>query len=204
MKTVDSSAPPNPRHKSPHSRRKLIRVARELLSAGGKEGASSRAICAVAGVGAPTIYHYFGDLVGLHRAAIDETYEQVAEAYLKGAKERGPMQGLRNGWGAFNQFAHQEPHMCRIVIQQILTGNPPASVAETLRIVEEDLSVMYDKGALHFHPHEAVKLLWIGTLGTVCFTATEGSNAENDYPQIQETMTRLVLNALFDAERPQE
>ncbi|MDH4565248.1 TetR/AcrR family transcriptional regulator [Pseudomonas sp. BN414] len=176
---------------------RLLQVARHLLSTEGREGASSRAICALAGVGAPTIYHYFGDLTGLHRAAIDETYVQVAEAYQQGANERGPQQGLRNGWGAFNHFAHQEPLMCRIVIQQILAGEPPATVAETLRTVENDLSRLNEEGVLNCPAHEAVQLLWIGTLGTACFTSIKKNEEQESYPALQERMVDIVLNALF-------
>tara|TARA_R110000796_G_scaffold252001_1_gene384790 strand:- start:37353 stop:37958 length:606 start_codon:yes stop_codon:yes gene_type:complete len=181
-------------------KKRLLKVARHLLSTEGRGGASSRAICALAGVRAPTLYHYFGDLKGLHRAAIDQTYEQVALAYLQGAKEGGPRQGLRNGWGAFNYFAHQEPIMCRIVIQQILAGEPPAAVAETLRTVEEDLSQLYGQGCLRCTPHEAVELLWIGTLGTACFTSSEMNEERKKYPALQEKMVDLVLEALFSAD----
>ena len=178
-------------------KKRLLEVARHLLSTAGREGASSRAICAMASVGAPTIYHYFGDLTGLHRAAIDETYEQVAEAYLQGTKEGGPQQGLRNGWGAFNHFAHQEPLMCRIVIQQILAGEPPATVAKTLSTVESDLSRLYDEGILSCPAHEAVQLLWIGTLGTACFTSSEKNEGQESYPALQRKMADIVLDALF-------
>lgn len=179
------------------TRQRLIKAARHLLSTEGREGASSRAICALAAVGAPTIYHHFGDLNGLHRAAIDETYEQVAEAYLQGTRERGPQQGLRNGWGAFNQFARQEPLMCRLVIQHILAGEPPITVAETLETVESDLTKLYKKGILTCPAHEAVQLLWIGTLGTACFTASESNKNQQPDPVFQEKMVDLVLNALF-------
>lgn len=178
-------------------RQRLVRAARHLLSTEGRDGASSRAICALAGVGAPTIYHYFGDLNGLHRAAIDETYEYVAEAYLRGAREGGAQQGLRNGWGAFNQFARQEPLMCRLVIQHILAGEPPATVAETLDTVEADLSRLYNEGVLTCPAHEAVQLLWIGTLGTACFTASGEKGKNQPDLDFQEKMIDLVLDALF-------
>lgn len=176
---------------------RLVRAARHLLSNEGREGASSRAICALADVGAPTIYHYFGDLDGLHRAAIDETYEQVAEAYLMGSRKLGALEGLRSGWGAFNHFAYKEPLMCRLVIQHILAGEPPAKVSETLTAVEEDLSKLYDAGNISCPAHEAVQLLWIGTLGTVCFIASESAYNPEAIPEAQRRMIDLVLANLF-------
>lgn len=184
-------------------RDRLVRAARHLLSTEGREGASSRAICALAEVGAPTIYHYFGDLDGLHRAAIDETYEQVAEAYLTGSRELGAREGLKNGWGAFNHFAYQEPLMCRLVIQHILAGEPPAKVAETLAAVEEDLTKLYDTGYLSCPAPEAVRLLWTGTLGTVCFIASESASNPAATPVAQERMVNLVLANLFRDPTPQ-
>lgn len=199
MKSVVFSGTKERGNDTPQVKKRLIKVARHLLSTEGREGANSRAICALAGVKAPTIYHYFGDLTGLHRAAIDETYEQVAEAYLQGTKESGPLQGLRNGWGAFNQFAHQEPLMCRIVIQQILAGEPPATIAQTLQAVEEDLARLYEQGVLTCPAHEAVQLLWIGTLGSACFTSIERNEERKNYPIFQEKMVDLVLGHLFFA-----
>lgn len=197
MKTLNEQSSKYPIDEKTEPRQRLIYAARYLLSSEGREGASSRAICALAAVGAPTLYHYFGDLNGLHRAAIDETYEQVAEAYLRGTRERGPQQGLRNGWGAFNQFARQEPLMCRLVIQHILAGEPPATVAETLDTVESDLSRLYNEGALSCPAHEAVQLLWIGTLGTACFTASEQRKDHLPHVDFQEKMVDVVLSALF-------
>jgi len=177
-------------------KRELLKAARRLLSTLGREGATSRAICAEVGVTAPTMYHHFGDLAGLHKAAIDETYLQVAEAYRRGAREKGPLQGLREGWASFNHFAHEEPRMCRIVIQQILAGQPPASIAGTLTTVAEDLASLHADGSLNVSPEVAVQLLWMATLGSVCFTASEGTD-QILYPSLQESMIDMILHALF-------
>lgn len=177
-------------------KRDLLKAARRLLSTLGQEGATSRAICAEVGVSAPTMYHHYGDLAGLHRAAIDETYLQVAEAYRRNAKEKGPQQGLRAGWAAFNQFAHEEPRMCRLVIQQILAGKPPSTVAATLSDVTDDLANLHASGSLRVRPYEAVQLLWMATLGSACFTASEGSD-EDLYPSLQQSMIEMVLQSLF-------
>lgn len=182
-------------------KRDLLKAAMRLLSTLGREGATSRAICAEVGVSAPTMYHHYGDLAGLHKAAIDETYVRVAEAYRRGAREKGPLQGLRSGWATFNRFAREEPRMCRIVIEQILTGNPPDMVASTLRAVEEDLTVLHDRGLLKASPAAAVQLLWMATLGSVCFTASETSDKAL-YPSLQESLIEMILRSLFDEARP--
>lgn len=177
-------------------KRDLLKAAMRLLSTLGREGATSRAICAEVGVSAPTMYHHYGDLAGLHKAAIDETYLQVAEAYKRSAREKGPIQGLRDGWATFNHFAREQPRICRLVIQQILEGEPPSSIASTLSAVAEDLAIVHAEGALSVSPDFAVQLLWMATLGSVCFTASEGSD-QQPYPALQEAMIEVVLNSLF-------
>ncbi|WP_150700315.1 TetR/AcrR family transcriptional regulator [Pandoraea terrae] len=174
----------------------MLKAAMRLLSTQGREGATSRAICAEAGVSAPTMYHHYGDLTGLHKAAIDETYVQVAEAYRRGAREKGPQQGLRAGWAMFNHFAREEPRMCRIVIQQILAGEPPSSVAGTLDTVAEDLESLHAQGLLNVSPYFAVQMLWLATLGSICFTAREDGDKAL-YPSLQNSMIDMILRSLF-------
>ena len=77
-------------------KQELLQAAKTLLSMQGREGATMRAICAEVGVTPPTLYHHFGDLQGLHKAAIDETYLQVAAAYHEGTEEKGPLKGIRH------------------------------------------------------------------------------------------------------------
>lgn len=43
---------------------------------------------------------------------------------------------------------------------------------------------------------KAVQLLWMGTLGSVCFTASEGTD-DALYPSLQEMMTEMILQSLF-------
>lgn len=180
-----------------HVKRELLHAAMALLSENGREGATSRAICAKVGVGAPALYHHFGDLPGLHRAAIDETFRKVASTYRRSAKQKGPLAGIRESWALFMQFAHAEPAMCRVVIQQILSGEPPKAVAGTLRQVADDLANLKDCGSLTCSPEEASELLWMAALGALSYAATDHPAAKASYPAMQDSMVEMVLNALF-------
>ena len=168
-----------------------------LLSKHGRKGATMRAICDEVGVKAPTLYHHFGDLAGLHRAAIDETYVRVADAYRRGATSVGPLQGLRDGWATFNHFAHEEPNMARLVIEQVLAGEPPSMVESTLSEIALDLSSFHSAGKLRFGPKKAVQMLWMAGLGSVCFTASDRGQDDETYPELQESMIEIMLDALM-------
>lgn len=178
----------------------LLRAAMHLLSTKGRDGATLRAICAEVGVTPPTLYHHYGDLQGLHKAAIDETYRQVAEAYHGGTEERGPLAGIRDGWATFLQFAYAEPNMCRMLIQHIMAGEPPNMVVDTLRGVTDDLVQFHARGQLKHPPRETVQLLWVGALGALTYAVSrEGAGYTQDLA-LQKAKLDMTLAALFTIE----
>lgn len=178
----------------------LLRAAMHLLSTKGRDGATMRAICAEVGVTPPTLYHHYGDLQGLHKAAIDETYLQVAEAYHGGTQERGPLKGIRDGWATFLQFAYSEPNMCRIVIQQIMAGEPPSMVADTLRGVADDLIQFYAQGLLKYPPKDTAQLLWMGALGALTYAVSREGAGDTQDLALQKAKLDITLAALFNVE----
>lgn len=180
----------------------LLRAAMCLLSSKGRDGATMRAICAEVGVTPPTLYHHYGDLQGLHKAAIDETYLQVARAYHGGTEQKGPLKGIHDGWATFMQFAHSEPNMCRIVIQQIMAGAPPSMVADTLRGVAKDLTQFHEQGLLKYSPWDSAQLLWMSALGALTYAVSVEGAEDKQVPVLQNAMLDSTLRALFipDAE----
>jgi AcrR family transcriptional regulator len=181
-------------------KQELKNAAMHLLSTEGRDGATMRAICAKVGVTPPTLYHHYGDLQGLHKAAIDETYLQVAEAYHGGTEERGPLKGIRDGWATFLQFAHSEPNMCRIVIQQVMAGEPPSMVADTLRGVADDLIEFNAQGLLKYPPTDTAQLLWMAALGSLTYAVSrEGVRGAHD-TDLQKAMLDMTLVSLFNVD----
>ena len=178
----------------------LLRAAMHLLSTKGRDGATMRAICAEVGVTPPTLYHHYGDLQGLHKAAIDETYLQVADAYHSGTEEKGPLKGIRDGWATFLQFAYSEPNMCRIVIQQIMAGEPPSMVADTLRGVADDLAQFHAQGRLKYPPRETAQLLWMGALGSLTYAVSREGAGDTQDLALQKAKLDITLAALFNIE----
>lgn len=177
-------------------KRDLLNAAVRLMSAHGRKAATARTICSEAGVGAPALYHHYGDLAGLHKAAIDESFRQVAATYRRTTKTRGPLQGILDSWALLIQFAHEEPLMCRTVVQHILAGEPPRAVAGLLGSLAKDLTSLEAQGALNYSGEFTAQLLWASALGSVCFTIEQG-NSKRSYPAIQKSMVRAILKLLF-------
>ena len=68
-----------------HARATLLASALEVLEHRGEAGFSTRAVCAMAGVTAPTLYHHFGSADGLLSAAITEAFAQFRAWLLEQA-----------------------------------------------------------------------------------------------------------------------
>lgn len=178
-------------------KKNLLQITIKLLNAVGRQGATARAICTEAGVGAPVIYHHYGDLNGLYQAAIEESFRQVASCYKLSAKAKGPLQGIRDSWALFMHFAYDQPRMCRIVIEQILAGDPPRAVERTLHNISKDIAEMEAAGNLNYSPDMVSKMLWVGALGSVGFIATERGRRKRPDPVIHESVLEAILARMF-------
>ncbi|MBO2457378.1 TetR/AcrR family transcriptional regulator [Actinomadura violacea] len=95
--------------KDADGRDRILRAAVRLIAESGGEPVSTRAICAAAGVGAPTLYHHFGDKQGLFDAV---AAHGLAE-YLAGKRAQpatgDPVDDLRRGWDLHVDFGLRNP-----------------------------------------------------------------------------------------------
>ncbi|MFW2830977.1 TetR/AcrR family transcriptional regulator [Sphingomonas sp. ID0503] len=163
---------------TPHVRQRLVHAARDLMSELGPAGATARAICDRAGVRAPTLYHYFGDLAGLHATAINAAFIEVMASYRRGNLAEGPLEAVRAAWRALLRFARAEPLMARALIGNVVDGKPPLALQLTLRRLRRDLSELSQQGLLSMTPNAAAAMLWTSAVGAVSMTAASDPNDE--------------------------
>src|SRR5918993_4192917 len=100
------------------TRDRIVTAAAALLTEGGREAVSTRAVSAAAGVQAPTIYRLFGDKQGL----LDEVASQGFRRYLadKASLEPtdDPVQDLRDGWDAHVEMGLAQPALYRLMYER--------------------------------------------------------------------------------------
>ncbi len=102
------------------ARDRLLRAAAELLDAAPGQSVSTRAICARAGVGAPTLYHHFGSKQGLLDAVVEYGLSQYA---LDGANG-DPLASLRAGWDNHVRYGLDNPAFYVLLYGRIAPGRP--------------------------------------------------------------------------------
>ncbi|KXF57014.1 TetR family transcriptional regulator [Rhodococcus sp. SC4] len=113
------------------ARDRLLKAAAQLLDEAKGTPVSTRAVCDLAGVQAPTLYHHFGSKQGLFDAVVEYGFGQ----YVRATNQRGddPVDDLRHGWDDHVRYGLDNPSFYVLLYGQIAPGKPCAvtSVAET-------------------------------------------------------------------------
>jgi AcrR family transcriptional regulator len=91
------------------TRDRILQAAARLLAESGGAPVSTRAVCAAAGVGAPTLYHHFGDKDGLLDAVVGYGFERYLAEKRTRTSTGDPVEDLRLGWDVHVEFGLAQP-----------------------------------------------------------------------------------------------
>lgn len=135
-------------------------AALEVLEHEGEGSFSTRAVCAMAGVTAPTLYHHFGSADGLLSAAITEAFAQFLASKQAVAASTDPAVALRQGWDNYVRFAADRPRLYAAMLARVLQGaNIPAATAARALLMER-IGAIAAAGRLAMEPEAAADLAW--------------------------------------------
>lgn len=148
-------------------RARIVQAAADLIAAGGRDSATTRAIAASAGVQAPTIYRLFGDKRGL----LDAVVEHGLAAYVAGKPARephsDPVQELRDGWDTHIAFGLAHPGLYAILIGDPHPRTRSPATAAGLNVLHHRIRNIALAGCLRVSEQRAVALVWASGAGTV-------------------------------------
>jgi AcrR family transcriptional regulator len=118
------------------TRETLVAAALKILEREGAAHFSTRAVCLLANVTAPTLYHHFGSSDGLLSAAVAEAFRQFLESKRVAKQSSDPAIALRQGWDNYVRFAAERPRLYAVMIGRVLLGAsiPAAEQARALHV----------------------------------------------------------------------
>jgi AcrR family transcriptional regulator len=157
---------------SASARDRLLLAAAQLLAESGDRTLSTRAVCKLAGVQAPTLYHHFGSKQGLIDAVINYGFTQ----YVESAHDSGsgdPLENIRRGWDRHVQFGLEHPTFYALLYGQIEPGKPCAIMAPAQAMLEELLSAAARQGLLKVSPADAAAQLLASNVGVTLSLITQ-------------------------------
>jgi AcrR family transcriptional regulator len=155
------------------TRDRIVRAAAKLITDADGEPVSTRAVCTAAGVGAPTLYHHFGDKRGLFDAVAAHGFEQYLESKRAQPSTGDPVDDLRQGWDLHIEFGRTHPAFYTLMYG---TPRPPPVAAEAHAILTGLVEAVARAGRLRVSVETAVRMIHAAGVGvTLALISGDGA-----------------------------
>ncbi|XRQ13692.1 TetR/AcrR family transcriptional regulator [Actinomadura welshii] len=170
------------------TRDRILRAAARLLTEAGGEPVSTRAVCTAAGVGAPTLYHHFGDKRGLFDAVAAHGFEEYLASKRAQPGTGDPVDDLRRGWDLHVEYGRTNPAFYTLMYG---TSRKPPVAAEAERILLGLVGAVADAGRLRVPVDSAARMIHAAGVGvTLAVISGEGDG------ELSERTREAVLAAV--------
>lgn len=169
----------------------LIAAALEVLERGGESQFSTRAVCALANVTAPTLYHHFGNADALLSAAIARAFEQFLASKREANSSNDSVSALAEGWDNYVRFASERPRLYSAMMARVLSGAEIPAAKQGYGILVARLKAAEAEGRLAMEVETAAQFLWASANGAALLFA-----AANDPERLPDP---TVIHGLRDA-----
>ncbi|QFG26834.1 TetR/AcrR family transcriptional regulator [Actinomadura sp. WMMB 499] len=174
------------------ARDRILRAAARLLAESGGEPVSTRAICGAAGVGAPTLYHHFGDKQGLLDAVAAHGFEQYLTSKRAQPHTGDPIEDLRRGWELHVEFGLSNPELYTLMYG---TSRRPPAAAEAHEILLGLVGAIARAGRLRVPVEAAARMMHAAGTGVVLALIAGEGDAELPVRTREALFTALIVPA---------
>ncbi len=138
----------------------LVAAALKVLEQGGEAQFSTRAVCAIAEVTAPTLYHHFGNADGLLSAAIAEAFADFLRSKIAAQTSPDPVVALREGWDDYVRFAAARPRLYVAMMSRFLQGAEIPAAKQASELLLERVRAIAAAGRLAVGVEAAADHVW--------------------------------------------
>ena len=139
---------------------KLIVAAFKLIELEGDAHFSTRAVCDMANVTAPTLYHHFGSADGLLSAVIADAFDQFLASKRTVVQSPVPIETLVDGWNNYVDFAAARPRLYAAMMARFLSGADLPAALEGQSILRSRVAAIDAAGLLKVPMQTAVQIVW--------------------------------------------
>ena len=138
----------------------LLDAALKVLEEDGEAQFSTRKVCAIANVTAPTLYHHYGSADGLLSAALAEAFGQFLESKKAVIRSADPVVVLREGWNDYVRFAATRPRLYAAMMSRVLDGADIPAAEQAFALLLARIAAIAAKGRLRPTVAAAADLMW--------------------------------------------
>lgn len=158
-------------------RQRILSAASALLSAGGTEAVTTRAVAEAAGVQTPALYRFFQDKSALLDALVEFGFAAYLASKPPVPDPGDPITALRRGWDLHVEFGLSNPALYRLMYADGRSASGAAR--EVYRRVQHQISRIARSGRLRLDETRAAQLLQSAACGLV-FTLLNVPENERD------------------------
>jgi AcrR family transcriptional regulator len=181
------------------ARERILQAAARLLSEAGGEPVSTRAICAEAGVTAPTLYHHFGDKDGLFDAVVAHGFEEYLAKKRATEPTGDPVRDLAEGWDAHVEFGRTHPSFYLLMYGAPRQGRQPTAAKEAHQFLLGMLENVARSGRLLADVEPAARMIEAASTGVTLQLITDPG--QPDPLAVSERVRDAVLDTLVRRRR---
>jgi AcrR family transcriptional regulator len=138
----------------------LLDAALKVLEEDGEAQFSTRKVCAIANVTAPTLYHHYGSADGLLSAAMTEAFGQFLESKKAVVQSADSVMVLREGWNDYVRFAATRPRLYAAMMSRVLDGADIPAAEQAFALLITRIAAIAAKGRLHPTVAAAADFMW--------------------------------------------
>jgi AcrR family transcriptional regulator len=146
------------------TREAILAATEALLAAGGEDAVAIRAVCARAGVTAPTVYHHFGDKRALIDEVVNARFAEFDRALGARGAPRDPVERLRWGFDRYVAYGVAHPGHYALIFSRAGARPTPAGRASYARL-RRTVSAIAEAGRLAAPVDEATPAFWAAVHG---------------------------------------
>ena len=183
-------------------RDRIIAAAVALLSRGGREALTTRAVAAAAGVQAPTIYRLFGDKRGLVEAVADYGFRTYLRQKRTDGPSDDPVEDLRLGWDLHVGFGLANPAIFAAMYGDPRPGAASPAAARALAMLRQRMRSLALAGRLRVDERRAADMVRAAACGVV-FIHLELPVDERDAGLSAATREAVIAAIISDGPGPQ-
>ena len=178
----------------------LLAAALKVLEDEGEAQFSTRSVCAIAKVTAPTLYHHYGSADGLLSAALAEAFAQFLESKRAAIQSPDPVMALREGWDDYVRFAAARPRLYAAMMSRVLDGAEIPAATQAFALLIERIAAIAAEGRLAPTVEVAADLMWASANAASLLHVTARLRktvppASAVLEQIRENALRSILNS---------
>ena len=145
----------------------ILSAALRLLTIGGRDAVTTRAVAEAAGVQPPVLYRQFKDKDGLLDALAEYGFMRYLERKQRRSSQLEPIDSLRVGWDQHIEFGLQQPMVYLLMYAAPNPGRSSAAAARSFAMLREHMARVAAAGLLRVTEEQAVSLFHSAAVGVV-------------------------------------